>query len=25
MLSTSLIHEVYKGHQLAIRRVRFHF
>jgi len=25
MLSTSLIHDVYKGHQLAIRRVRFHF
>jgi len=25
MLSTSLIHDVYKGHQIAIRRVRFHF
>jgi len=25
MLSTSLIHNVFKGHQIAIRRVRFHF
>jgi len=25
MLSTSLIHDVYKGHQIAIRRVIFHF
>jgi len=25
MLSTSLIHDVYKGHQIAIRRVRFYF
>jgi len=25
MLSTSLIHYVFKGHQIAIRRIRFHF
>jgi len=25
MLSISLIHYVFKGHQIAIRRVRFHF
>jgi len=25
MLSTSVIHDVYKGHQIAIRRVRFQF
>jgi len=25
MLSTSLIHDVYKGHQIAIRRVKFQF
>jgi len=25
MLSTLLIHDVYKGHQIANRRVRFHF
>jgi len=25
MLSTSLIHYVFKGHQIAIRQVRFHF
>jgi len=25
MLSTSLISDVYKGHQTAIRRVRFQF
>jgi len=25
MLSTSLIYDVFKGHQIAIRRVRFHF
>jgi len=25
MLSTLLIHGLYKGHQIAIRRVRFHF
>jgi len=25
MLSTSLIHDVYKGHQIAIRWVRFDF
>jgi len=24
-LSTSLIHEVYKGHQIAIRQVKFQF
>jgi len=25
MLSTLLIHDVFKGHQIAIRRVRFHY
>jgi len=25
MLSTLLIRDVFKGHQIAIRRVRFHF
>jgi len=25
MLSASLIHEVYKGHQIAIMRVKFQF
>jgi len=25
MLSTSLTHDVYKGHQIAIRRARFQF
>jgi len=25
ILSNSLIHNVYKGHQIAIRRVRFNF
>jgi len=25
MLSTSLIHDVFKGHQMVIRQARFHF
>jgi len=25
MLSTSLIHDVFKGYQIVIRQVRFHF